>query len=123
MAPLQKYLILSLGVLTICLNAACSQKWNTIFSDKFGEVDEQVLLMALDGDATAQTSIGLMFERGLGVDANPKEAFSWYYQAASKGNLLSTVDPSDIPYNFGEVYNRDEFYPGNLAELRDPHIL
>ena len=99
MAPLRKYLILSLGVLTICLNAACSQKWNTIFSDKFGEVDEQVLLMALDGDATAQTSIGLMFERGLGVDANPKEAFSWYYQAASKGNLLAA-------FHLGSLYER-----------------
>ncbi len=52
--------------------------------------------------------------------------YSEYYDilvAPSKGNLLRTVDPSDIPYNFGEVYNRDEFYPGNLAELRDPYIL
>ena len=37
--------------------------------------------------------------------------------APSKGNLLRTEDPSLIPYEFGAVYELDEFYPGELAYL------
>ena len=43
--------------------------------------------------------------------------------APSKGNLLRNVDPSDIPYEFGEIYEKDEWYPPNIAKLREPYIL
>ncbi|MCK4902026.1 MAG: peptidase C25, partial [Thermoplasmatales archaeon] len=43
--------------------------------------------------------------------------------APSKGNLLRTVNPDDIPYEFGEVYNVDDWFPGKIAELRDPYII
>ena len=43
--------------------------------------------------------------------------------APSKGNLTRDVNPASIPYTFGKVYKKDEFYPGNLAELDDPYIL
>ena len=42
--------------------------------------------------------------------------------APSKGNLLRTVDPASVPYTYGEVYQTDAFFPGKLAELRDPFI-
>jgi hypothetical protein len=43
--------------------------------------------------------------------------------APSKGNLYRDIDPSTVPYTYGEVYNENAFYPGKLAELRDPHIV
>jgi len=43
--------------------------------------------------------------------------------APSKGNLLRTVNPDDVPYEFGEVYNVDDWFPGKIAELRDPYII
>ena len=43
--------------------------------------------------------------------------------APSKGNLLRNINPDQIPYEYGNIYTVDEFYPGKLAELRDPYIL
>ena len=43
--------------------------------------------------------------------------------APSKGNLLRTVNPADVPYEFGPVYRQNAFYPGPLAALREPYIL
>jgi len=41
----------------------------------------------------------------------------------SKGNLLRSVDPADIPYEFGSAYAANTFYPGPLATLGEPYIL
>lgn len=41
----------------------------------------------------------------------------------SKGHLPRTVNPEDVPYTFGDVYQRSGLYPGELATLREPHIL
>ena len=41
----------------------------------------------------------------------------------SKGNLKRNVNPEDVPYEFGPVYETDDFYPQNLAELREPFIM
>ncbi|KYK34048.1 MAG: hypothetical protein AYK22_01030 [Thermoplasmatales archaeon SG8-52-3] len=43
--------------------------------------------------------------------------------APSKGDLPRSVDPDEIPYEFDEVYNVDEWYPGDIAKLREPYIL
>lgn len=41
----------------------------------------------------------------------------------SRGNLLRDVVPSTVPYKYGPQYEKDEFYPQNIAFLRDPYIL
>jgi len=41
----------------------------------------------------------------------------------SKGNLYRNVNPDDISYSFGEVYTNDEWYPSELASIREPYIL
>ncbi len=41
----------------------------------------------------------------------------------SKGIILRTINPDDIPYEFGDIYDKDEWYPGKLAELKEPYIL
>ena len=43
--------------------------------------------------------------------------------APSKGNLSRTINPNDIPFEFGAVYEKDSFYPGSLAQLGTPYIL
>ena len=41
----------------------------------------------------------------------------------SKGNLTRDIDPSSVPYVYGNPYLLDEFYPSEIAFLRDPYIL
>jgi hypothetical protein len=43
--------------------------------------------------------------------------------APSKGNLPRTVNPEDIPYTFGPIYSTGQWYPGSVAEAREPYIL
>ncbi|UCH93219.1 MAG: PKD domain-containing protein [Candidatus Aminicenantes bacterium] len=43
--------------------------------------------------------------------------------APSKGNLLRTVDPDTVPYEYGAEYRTDAFFPGNLAEIAKPYII
>ncbi len=40
----------------------------------------------------------------------------------SKGNLLRTVNPADVPYVYGKEYKKDEFYPKKLTEITRPYI-
>ena len=41
----------------------------------------------------------------------------------SKGLLLGTVDPKDVPYTFSSVYGTNKLWPENVVELSDPYIL
>ncbi len=41
----------------------------------------------------------------------------------SKGHLERTVSPEDVPYRFGDVYASPDWYPSQLAEIREPFIL
>jgi len=43
--------------------------------------------------------------------------------APSKGNLPRSIDPATVPYENGEVYEQDAFFPGKLAELNEPFIM
>jgi hypothetical protein len=43
--------------------------------------------------------------------------------APSKGNLLRTINPADVPYHYGTIYNQNRFYPGKTASLRTPFIM
>ncbi|MGI6479507.1 MAG: C25 family cysteine peptidase [Salinivirgaceae bacterium] len=43
--------------------------------------------------------------------------------APSKGNILRTVNPEDVPYIYGEAYQIDKFFPEKNASLDTPYIL
>ena len=43
--------------------------------------------------------------------------------APSKGNLTRDIDPSKVPYEYGQAYQANAFYPEKLVELREPHIV
>ena len=43
--------------------------------------------------------------------------------APSKGNMSRLIDPADVEFEFGSVYQIDEYFPGDLVGLEDPYIL
>ncbi|SVC84407.1 uncharacterized protein METZ01_LOCUS337261, partial [marine metagenome] len=43
--------------------------------------------------------------------------------APSKGNFSRMINPEDVDYLYNDSYNQDSFYPGTLAQLRDPYII
>ena len=43
--------------------------------------------------------------------------------APSKGNFSREINPEDVPYVYGEMYQQDEFYPAQAAALDNPYIL
>ena len=56
------------------------------------------------------------------VDKN-YEVFENVLISPSKGNLLRSVNPNDVPYVFGDVYFEDVWFPSEIAGLRDPYII
>jgi PKD repeat protein len=43
--------------------------------------------------------------------------------APSKGVLFRDTDPSKVPFQYGKAYRINQFYPADLADTRDPHII
>jgi len=43
--------------------------------------------------------------------------------APYRGTILRSVDPSTVPYSFGDVYRKDAWFPAEVASLRAPYIL
>jgi hypothetical protein len=43
--------------------------------------------------------------------------------APSKGNLTRDIDPLTVPYEYGDEYSLDSYFPGELAELRKPYLI
>ncbi|MHC4649880.1 MAG: C25 family cysteine peptidase [Planctomycetota bacterium] len=41
----------------------------------------------------------------------------------SKGFILRTTNPADVPWKFGDTYEVDAFSPGPLVKLSDPYIM
>jgi len=41
----------------------------------------------------------------------------------SKGILYRDINPADVPYDFSDVYQTNDFYPQNLADSNTPYIL
>lgn len=43
--------------------------------------------------------------------------------APSKGQLLRSINPASIPFTYGEEYQKNAFYPQEIALLNTPYIL
>ena len=43
--------------------------------------------------------------------------------APSKGNFSRQINPDDVPYTYGEMYQQDAFYPATQTYLEAPYIL
>ncbi len=57
------------------------------------------------------------------VTSTKYEEFSGVKVAPSKGHFTRDIRPEDVPYTYGEAYNKDEFWPGDLATLEEPFIM
>ncbi len=64
--------------------------------------------LAEQGHASAQFSLGLLYDRGEGVLPNPKQAAKWYHKAADQG------DP-DAQLNLGLMYAQGDGLKKNYA--------
>ena len=42
--------------------------------------------------------------------------------APSKGDFPRSVNPDDVPYTYGVMYQQDAFYPAQIAHLDEPYI-
>ncbi|MCK5127140.1 MAG: hypothetical protein KAR42_12875, partial [candidate division Zixibacteria bacterium] len=43
--------------------------------------------------------------------------------APSKGSITRDINPDDVPYAFGTEYTQNAWYPYDVTNLREPHIL
>ncbi len=57
------------------------------------------------------------------VTASTYQDFQNFEIAPSKGNLLRTINPHEVPFKYGDTYLRDAFYPSEVATLRTPYVL
>jgi hypothetical protein len=46
-----------------------------------------------------------------------------YEIAPSKGNLSRTIDPSQVPYIKGKIYEKNAFFPEEIVKMNTPYIL
>ena len=60
-------------------------------ADQSTEIEE-LRLQAEQGDASAQYNLGVMYDRGDGVDQDYQEALKWYRLAAKQGNAEAQRD-------------------------------
>ena len=65
--------------------------------------------LAGQGDADAQTNLGLMYQNGWGVPQDDKEAVYWYKLAAEQGDAKAQ-------YNLGVMYDVGEGVPQDDKE-------
>ena len=56
------------------------------------------------------------------IDSNYEE-YTGIDLVPSKGNITRDIDPNSVPYIYNESYNKNQFYPKNIAELDSPYIL
>ena len=60
--------------------------------------------LAEQGDASAQSNLGVMYEKGQGVVQNYKIALKWYRLSAEQGNAFAQ-------FNLGLMYNKGQGVP------------
>ena len=51
------------------------------------------------------------------------EDFENIHILPSKGNLTRDVNPNQVPFSYGDIYKKNEFYPNEISELGEPYIL
>ena len=61
------------------------------------------------GNASAQLSLGVMYDKGQGVPRDAAEAVKWFRKAADQGN-------AEAQHNLGLMYAIDPVVPNGIAE-------
>jgi len=63
---------------------------------------------------------GLMSYRILAIEEETREIG---LIIPSKGNLYRNVNPDEVPYTFGKIYDLNTIWPGEIVQLSEPFIL
>lgn len=95
----------------------------------------QWLKLAEEGHVYSRFAVGLLYERGDGVERNNKKAFEWYYSAAEKGHAHAKYALGEM-YKYGLIVSIDESeaqkwfdlaaeqgVPDIVSPVRDPKAL
>ena len=85
------------------VNAADKGDWKTAFKEWQPLADQ--------GNASAQTLLGLMYANGEGVLKDDKQAVKWYQKAADQGD-------ADAQYNLGWAYASGEGVLKDLSKAK-----
>jgi hypothetical protein len=92
------------------LHAQAPQQGVAAFKRQDYRLASQIFIpLAEQGNASAQTYLGFMFETGRGVPRNYTEAAMWYRRAAEQGDSLAQ-------YSLGLLYDRGFGVPRNIVE-------
>ena len=67
--------------------------------------------------------IGDKAEMEVSVEKSSYVDFENVEIAPSKGNFSRQINPDDVPYTYGEMYQQDAFYPAEQAALETPYII
>jgi hypothetical protein len=62
-------------------------------------VDAALLAKAQAGDPQAETSVGLLYDMGQGVQQDPAQAADWYRKAAAQGYALAESNLGALYFN------------------------
>jgi TPR repeat protein len=73
---------------------------------------QEFLAAAQAGHADSQFNVALMYEQGIGVQKNEKEAVVWYGKAAAQGNMAAQ-------YNLGVLYENGRGTPVEFAKANE----
>ena len=69
------------------------------------------------------TIIGDLAEMEVNVTKSNFTDYQNVVIAPSKGNFSRQIDPENVPYTYGKMYNQNAFYPAAQAYLETPYIL
>lgn len=87
-------ILMLIGFLTA---AFADNTQNSLEGQNYTDAFWKVYTDALRGDKVAQFQVGVMFERGLGINKNEAEAAGWYEKSGKQGYV-------DAQYNIGIMY-------------------
>jgi len=108
-------------ILTACKEEAHSQTngiahfeagLNAVDANNMPQAFQEFLAAAKEGHSDSQYNVALMYEQGLGVSKNEKEALSWYEKSASQGN-------SAAQFNLGVLYENGVGTPIDFAKANE----
>lgn len=98
-------------LLTSCQNTYFDQqdasKMSVVLKDKSKAV-ETLLDLAEQGNAEAQLNLGLMYDKGDGVQQDPSKALKWFKKAANQGNASAQYIMGDL-YQTGKIVDKNDF--------------
>ncbi len=96
-APLCLTIAVLLGSVGVCRSADFQKGYAAYKSGDYATTLREWTPLAEQGDASAQSNLGLMYDKGKGVPQDYKTAMKWYTLAAEQGY-------ADAQYNLGLMY-------------------